>query len=243
MYVGAIGVTGTQPQDLGKLGAVWSPQSSQRARSATFLHAAERSGARARAPERAKAQCARAEHTSRSSALLESRAGDIYEKDVTMDAERYVALMTEKVLPAISEAYRRRGVGKVVVQHDGAPPHVGKDAEARINKAAKKLRPPIEIIRQPSQSPDTNICDLSFFRALASCVAKRRRGLERQRLQFDLTQLADDVRKAYAEYSVEKIDQMWAYKSVIMQKIIDAEGKNDYDKRRPKTGEKRARGE
>ena len=63
--------------------------------------------------------------------------------------------------------------------NDGAPPHVGKDAEARIDAAGKKLRPPVKVIRQPSQSPDCNLCDLSFFRALASCVAKRRRGLEK----------------------------------------------------------------
>jgi len=158
-------------------------------------------------------------------------AGDEYEVDVTMNAERYVKLMTEEVLPAISKAYR--GLArKVTVQHDGAPPHVGKGAEADIDKAGKKLKPPVQIVRQPSQSPDTNICDLSFFRALASCVAKRRRGLEKQRLQFNLEQLAADVRAAYDEYSVEKIEQMWAYKSIIMQKIIDADGGNWYDRRK-----------
>jgi hypothetical protein len=52
-----------------------------------------------------------------------------------------------------------------------------------------------------------------------------------------LPQRAYDVRAAYDEYSVEKIEQMWAYKSIIMQKIIDADGGNYYDRR------KRARGE
>ena len=73
-------------------------------------------------------------------------------------------------------------------------------------------------------------------------MAKRRRGLEKQRLQFDLEQLAADVKAAYDDYSVEKIEQMWAYKSVIMQKIIDADGGNWYDRRKGDKG-KRARGE
>ena len=119
--------------------------------------------------------------------------GDVYDKDVTLNAERYVKLMTETVLPAISEAYRVTGVREVTVQHDGAPPHVGKDAEGKIDNAGKKLRPKIKILRQPSQLPDFNLCDLSFFRALASLIAKRRRGLDKQRLQFDIERLVDDV--------------------------------------------------
>ena len=51
-----------------------------------------------------------------------------------MNAERYVKLMTEKVLPAIAAKYRALGVKKVIVQHDGAPPHVGKGAESEIDK-------------------------------------------------------------------------------------------------------------
>ena len=128
---------------------------------------------------------------------------------------------------------RRLGVPKVVVQHDGAPPHVGKDAEARIDEFGATLDPPIVINRQPSQSPDTNICDIAFFRALASCVAKRRRLLDRAR--FDLEQLAKDVEAAFLEYKVSTLDQMWSYKSELMKKIIEAEGGNWYDKRSGRT--------
>ena len=60
--------------------------------------------------------------------------GDIYEKDVTVNAERYVDMMIETVLPAISDAYRPLGVSQVIVQHDGAPPHVGKYAEVLIDE-------------------------------------------------------------------------------------------------------------
>ena len=85
--------------------------------------------------------------------------------------------MIEHVLPAISDAYRPLGASEVVVQHDGAPPHVGKFAEGLIDEFGATLDPPVRIKRQPSQSPDTNICDLAFFRALVSSVAKRRREL------------------------------------------------------------------
>ena len=141
-------------------------------------------------------------------------------------------LMTLLVLPVIADAYRPLGVTQVTVQHDGAPPHVGKDAEARIDEVGARLTPRIKILRQPSQSPDTNICDLAFFRALASTVAKRRRGIEKQKLQFDLERLQEDVEAAFKAYPAETLEGMWAYKSEVMQKIIEADGGNWYDKRR-----------
>ena len=84
--------------------------------------------------------------------------------------------MIETVLPAIADAYRPLGVKQVTVQHDGAPPHVGKHSEVLIDEFGAMLDPPIKIMRQPSQSPDTNICDLSFFRALGAQVSKLRDG-------------------------------------------------------------------
>ncbi len=63
-------------------------------------------------------------------------------------------------------------------------------------------------------------------------VAKRRRGIEKGRTQFDLDQLSKDVMEAFAAYSPDTLDGMWAYKSEVMQKIVEAEGGNWYDKRR-----------
>ena len=63
-------------------------------------------------------------------------------------------------------------------------------------------------------------------------MAKLRRGLEKWRVQFDLDRLAADVKAAYWAYSVDTLEKMWAYKSVVMQKIIDADGGNYYDRRK-----------
>ena len=63
-------------------------------------------------------------------------------------------------------------------------------------------------------------------------------------MQFNLEQLSKDVERAYWEYSPDTLDGMWAYKSEIMQKIIEAEGGNWYCKRSGTDahGNKRARG-
>ena len=105
-----------------------------------------------------------------------------------------------------------------------------------LNEHGKKLKPRIVVVTQPAQSPDTNMCNLAFFRALACMVRKRRRcsresGTDRKWL-FDLDQLAKDTIAAFNEYSTESLEEMWAYKTLIMQRIVDAEGGNDYSRRR-----------
>ena len=71
----------------------------------------------------------------------------------------------------------------------------------KLNAIGAKLRPRIRVRTQPAQSPDVNICDLAFFRALACLVRKRRRiasGESRSAL-FDLDKLAADTRAAFRD--------------------------------------------
>ena len=45
----------------------------------------------------------------------------------------------------------------------------------KLNAAGAKLRPRIKVVTQPAQSPDVNICDLAFFRALACALRPERK--------------------------------------------------------------------
>ena len=54
-------------------------------------------------------------------------AGDVYDKDKTMTADRYFTMMSEKVFPAIEKAFHGTGIQHVMVQQDGARPHTGKE--------------------------------------------------------------------------------------------------------------------
>ena len=69
------------------------------------------------------------------------------------------------------------------LQQDGASCHTdgkkknGHEAiTARLNAIGATCSPPITVITQSAQSPDFNINDLAFFRALSCAVAKVRRG-------------------------------------------------------------------
>ena len=70
-----------------------------------------------------------------------------------------------------------------------------------------KCSPPIQVVTQSANSPDFSINDLAFFRALSCAVSKVRRG----KVEFDVEQLAADVKKAWHEYDESKLAKMWEY--------------------------------
>ena len=61
---------------------------------------------------------------------------------------------------------------KIIIQADNATPH--KASIQRLDVHGASCVPPIEIIQQPSQSPDTNLLDLCFFSSLKSRAANIR---------------------------------------------------------------------
>ena len=100
----------------------------------------------------------------------------LYQKDVTMDSDVYYQLWTRP--DGIADTIRSKlpNTRKVVVQHDNAPAHVGKDVVQRILDAIndEATTPVIVIEAQPANSPDTNVCDLGLFRSLKVNVRKHR---------------------------------------------------------------------
>ena len=74
--------------------------------------------------------------------------------------------MIEKVIPAIKMKWPDRGMNRtVVIQHDGASAHIGEN-DQEFNLHAKHGVWNLCLETQPAKSPDTNVLDLSFFRAL-----------------------------------------------------------------------------
>lgn len=134
--------------------------------------------------------------------------------------------MTEGVFPAIRKLYAGEDV--VYVQQDGAPGHTGKKTPELLAEAGRKRKrgePLIELVQQPAQSPDFNICDLAFFRALAVAVRKRRRSTMRGPKRFDIPTLVEDVETAFKEYPPEQLEKMWQHKSYVMGAVLTTKPK------------------
>jgi hypothetical protein len=93
--------------------------------------------------------------------------GDLVMKpiqSITRDVIRDV--MINKVLPAIRAKWPREDVGRpIFIQQDNAPIHLKLD-DPFFCETAKQEGFDIRIICQPANSPDFNILDLGFFRAI-----------------------------------------------------------------------------
>jgi hypothetical protein len=55
---------------------------------------------------------------------------------------------------------------EVIIQQDGASPHVGRGNIEYFNQEGRKDGWKIQVVTQPPQSPDLNVNDLGFFRSL-----------------------------------------------------------------------------
>jgi hypothetical protein len=100
--------------------------------------------------------------------------GDLVMKpiqSITRDVIR--DFMINKVLPAIRAKWPREDVGRpIFIQQDNAPTHLKLD-DPVFCEAAKQEGFDIRLICQPANSPDFNILDLGFFRAIQAIQYKK----------------------------------------------------------------------
>ena len=81
--------------------------------------------------------------------------------------------MINKVLPAIRAKWPREDVNKpIFIQQDNAPSHLKVD-DPQFCEVAKQDGFDIRLICQPPNSPDFNILDLGFFRAIQAIQYKK----------------------------------------------------------------------
>ena len=81
--------------------------------------------------------------------------------------------MIEKVLPAIRAKWPHEDVNKpIYIQQDNAPSHLELN-DPLFCQAAQKNGFDIRLVCQPANSPDFNILDLGFFRAIQSIQYKK----------------------------------------------------------------------
>jgi hypothetical protein len=103
------------------------------------------------------------------SSVLRS-AGTKVTESVPLTAEMCLHLMTKKngVIDAIREKIPWLSESGVVIQHDGAPPHGGKDNVFHLACAGYEHGYKLEFISQPAHSPDQNKLDLCLFHKMDS---------------------------------------------------------------------------
>jgi hypothetical protein len=147
--------------------------------------------------------------------------GDPVTKIINCDKATYRRFMIEKVIPAIRLKWPDRGmIRRLVIQHDGASAHIT-DNDVEFHQAARQGVWHISLEKQPAKSPDTNVLDLSFFRAL-------------QAKQWSLGSettidgLIAQVLRAFQEFDPRKIDCGFLTLQTCLNDMLEVHGGNDY---------------
>ena len=133
----------------------------------------------------------------------------------------YRELLISKLLPAIIEKWLRtdRLSRKIWIQQDGAKSHINTDDE-EFRQAIQDQELNAGLYTQAANSPDVNLLDLGFFRAIQSFndVAPKN--------EEELIQL---VQRAYTNYPRTRLNRTWLTLQSVFNQIILCNGDNEYN--------------
>ena len=111
-----------------------------------------------------------------------------------------------------------RNSRKIFIQQDGVKNHIHED-DKLFNDALEESGVNAELYTQSASSPDINLLDLGFFRAIQSFIDAALRNKK---------ELIKAVSDAYDKYPKEKINQTWLTLQCCFNQITTHHGANDY---------------
>jgi hypothetical protein len=147
--------------------------------------------------------------------------GDIVTTVVSCTRDRYRTMLIEKLIPAIRLKWPDRGpLRTITIQQDGATAHIP-STDQEFNEHARQGVWNIRLETQAAKSPDTNVLDLSFFRALQAL--QWRSGCE-----VHIDGLIQQTLQAFAQFDPRKLDFAFLTLQCCMDDILAINGGNDY---------------
>ena len=147
-------------------------------------------------------------------------AGTPITKCLSVTLDVYKDYVFNKVMPAVLDRWPDDRA-TVRFQHDNAKSHFDNNDVDWRAKAVADRRIKFTLVEQPANSPDSNILDLGFFRAIQS-------------LQFcqepatTIDGLIANVEKAYTDYDPIKLNRTWLTHMSCMDETAKAYGDNNY---------------
>jgi hypothetical protein len=142
-------------------------------------------------------------------------------KSVTCNRDTYRKMLLEKVIPAIKEKFPPYWKNfEIQIQQDNATPHIKNDDEDFLAVAKSGDGWVIKMVNQPPNSPDTNICDLSFFVSIQA--------LQQEEVSNTMAELVEAVKRAFEEYDPRRLNHAWLTLMTCYNEIIECQGGNDY---------------
>ena len=133
----------------------------------------------------------------------------------------YRELLISKLLPAIIEKWpwTDRLLRKIWIQQDGAKSHINTD-DQELREAIQDQELNAGLYTQAANSPDVNLLDLGFFRAIQSFNDAAPKNEE---------ELIQSVQLAYNSYPRTNLNRTWLTLQSVFNQIILCNGDNEYD--------------
>ena len=129
----------------------------------------------------------------------------------------YREYLIQKFLLAVKEKWPRNNA-RIWLQQDGGKSHILEE-DVEFKEAVQQIGLNLTVFTQAPNSPDTNILDLGFFRAIQSF---------NDACPDNEEELIKSVEKAYGEYPWRKLNFVWLTLQSCLNKIIEHDGGNDY---------------
>ena len=147
--------------------------------------------------------------------------GTLVSKNKAVTKEVYHELLISKLLPAIVEKWPQtdRLSRKILIQQDGAKSHISAD-DHEFKEVLIDQNINVELYTQAANSPDVNLLDLGFFRAIQSFNDSVLKNEE---------QLTQSVHEAYKDYPQKRLNCTWLTLQSVFNQIILCHGDNDYN--------------
>ena len=117
---------------------------------------------------------------------------------VTKDVTR--SWLIKKVLPTIRARWPKGDTGPTYIQQDNMKPHIGVD-DAEFIQEASRDGFDIRLRFQPPNSPDLNVLDLGFFRAIQS--------LQEQEVLGNINELVRAVETSFERMSSNELNNVF----------------------------------
>ncbi|XP_057793204.1 uncharacterized protein LOC131009814 [Salvia miltiorrhiza] len=129
------------------------------------------------------------------------------------------ACLIKEMVPIFKAKWPLAANKHIFIQQDNAKPHIKPD-DPDFLAVANTDGFKIQLVCQPANSPDTNVNDLGFFRAIQT--------LKDQKPASNVEELLKNVKDAYDEYPPEKLNHVFLTLQSCYHEIIKAKGGNNY---------------
>ncbi|XP_057809045.1 uncharacterized protein LOC131023517 [Salvia miltiorrhiza] len=149
----------------------------------------------------------------RPSGTLETKPIQSVTKEVMRDS------FINQLLPAIRAKWPANASKIIYIQQDNAKPHI-QDTDPEFRAAATVDGFDIRIVHQPPNSPDTNVNDLGWFRAIQS--------IQTESACYNVDQLIKAVEESYAQLSPHTLNKVFLSLQACMVEIMKQRGHNAY---------------